>query len=108
MVYSCEVTVCSKHGNAIGVGLFLGEGLITDLYSVLKLNLLEGDAERSIFARVLLMKLMTTSEEISLPSPLGDKVYFHQLEVNIYKFYTTCKCCINVCRIKLHAMLQAL
>ena len=33
------------------------------------------------------MKLLTTDTEMSLPSPLGEKVFIHQLQVNINMLY---------------------
>jgi hypothetical protein len=35
-----------------------------------------------LYGRLILMKLLTKEEEIELPSPLGEKFFFHQLTVS--------------------------
>lgn len=48
---------------------------------------IEGDAgQNKMYGRFVFMKLLTKEKEIDLPSPLGEKVFFHQLEVSNYCF----------------------
>lgn len=48
--------------------------------------LIPGDSE--MYGRVLLMKLLTSDDdEVSLPSPVGEKFFSHQLEVNASVYF---------------------
>ena len=43
---------------------------------------IEGDAgQNKMYGRFVFMKLLTKEKEKDLPSPLGEKVFFHQLEI---------------------------